>query len=99
MKIEYDEKGKFYTNVVTKVAVTSVLQTTTHLIRGFIHVLPGERFKDELEGNEHYIAVTDASVYDTQGKIIYESPFLAVQKEQIVWVMPEGKDDNKDAAG
>lgn len=99
MTIEYDEKGKYYTNVVTKVAVPSILQTTTHLIRGLIHVLQGERFKDELESAERYIAVTDANVYDVEGRIIYESPFLAVQKEQIVWVMPVKEDENKEVAG
>lgn len=99
MNIEYDEKGKFYTNVVTKVAVSSILQTTTHLIRGLIHVLPGERFKDELEGNERFIAVTDANVYDAEGKIIYKAAFLAVQKETIVWAMPVAEDETKEAAG
>ncbi len=97
--IEYDEKGKYYTDVVTKVPVPSILQTTTHLIRGLIHVLKGARFKTELEGNEQYIAVTEASVYDAEGKIIYQSPFLAVQKKQIVWVMPVGEDKNKEATG
>ncbi|MDP1715830.1 MAG: hypothetical protein Q8L41_13905 [Anaerolineales bacterium] len=93
--IEYDEKGKYYTDVVTKVPVPSILQTTTHLIRGLIHVLKGARFKTELEGSEQYIAVTEANVYDTEGKIIYQGPFLAVQKKQIVWIMPVGEDENK----
>lgn len=99
MKIEYDEKGKFYTNVVTKVPVPSILQTTSHLIRGLIHVLPGERFKDELEGVEHYVAVTEANIYNAEGKLIYQSPFLAVQKKQIVWVMPANEDENKVSLG
>lgn len=98
MKIEYDEKGKFYTNVVSKVGVPSILQTTTHLIRGLIHVVQGERFKDELESNERYIAVTNATISDADGKTLYEVPFLAVQKEQIVWVMPVGEYENKDVA-
>ncbi|MDP2776777.1 MAG: hypothetical protein Q8O48_03990 [Anaerolineales bacterium] len=93
--IEYDEKGKYYTDVVTKVPVPSILQTTTHLIRGQIHILKGARFKTDLEGNEQYIAVTDANVYDAEGKIIYQGPFLAVQKKQIVWIMPVGEDENK----
>ncbi|HLA88529.1 MAG TPA: hypothetical protein VJL10_10930 [Anaerolineales bacterium] len=93
--IEYDEKGKFFTDVVTKVPVPSILQTTTHLIRGLIHVIKGARFKTEMEGTDQFIAVTDANVYDVEGKIIYQSPFLAVQKKQIVWVMPVGEDENK----
>ncbi|MBL8049674.1 MAG: hypothetical protein JNM46_00495 [Anaerolineales bacterium] len=88
MSIEYDEKGKFYTNVISKITVSSILQTTTHLIRGMVHVRQGERLKDELENSESYIAVTDASVYDANGNAVYTSPFMAVHKKQIVWIMP-----------
>jgi hypothetical protein len=88
MSIEYDEKGKFYTNIIPKVPVPSIIQTTTNLIRGLIHVRQDERLKDELEVSEHFIAMTDVSVLDADGKEIYTSPFLAVQKDQIVWVMP-----------
>jgi hypothetical protein len=99
MTIEYDEKGKFYTNVVSKVAVPSILQTTTHLIKGLVHVRQGERLKDELESAEHYIAVTNASVYDADGKVIFSGPFLAVHNGQIVWVMPVDEDGDKGEAG
>lgn len=99
MTIEYDEKGKFYTNVVSKIAVASVIQTTTHLIRGHVHIRQGERFKDELENNENYIAVTNARIYDADGKEIFSSPFLAVQCGQIIWIMPVGEDETKETAG
>ena len=49
MTIEYDEKGKFYTEVVSKIPTAVVIQTTTHLVRGLVHVRQGERLKDELE--------------------------------------------------
>jgi hypothetical protein len=96
MSIEYDEKGKFYTNVITKVAVPSIIQTTTHLIRGFVHVRQGERYKDELETNEHYTAITSASIFDAQGNVLYTSPFVAVQREQIVWIMPADSETDAD---
>lgn len=88
MSIEYDEKGKFYTNIIPKVPVPSIIQTTTNLIRGLIHVRQDERLKDELELDERFIALTEVSVMNAEGKEIYSSPFLAVQKDQIVWVMP-----------
>ena len=52
MSIEYDEKGKYYTNVIQKVPVPCMVQTTTNLIRGLIHVRHDERLKDELENDE-----------------------------------------------
>jgi hypothetical protein len=98
MTIEYDEKGKYYTNVIHKVPVPAMVQTTMSLIRGLIHVRQDERLKDELENSEQFIAVTEVSVCDVDGKVIYSGPFLAVQKEQIVWVMPLHEEHKKDAA-
>lgn len=99
MTIEYDDKGKFYTNVIQKVPVPSIVQTTTNLIRGLIHVRQDERLKDELEINEQFIAVTEVSVCDADGKVIFSGPFLAVQKDQIVWVMPLNEEHKKEEHG
>lgn len=88
MTIEYDEKGKYYTNVIQKVAVPAIVQTTKNLIRGMVHVRQDERLKDELENSEDFIAMTNIEVLDEAGKITFSGPFLAVQKDQIVWVMP-----------
>lgn len=99
MSIEYDEKGKFYTNVISKITISSLLQTKTHLIRGWVHVRQGERLKDELENEEKYIAVTNASIYDPNGTIAYSCPFLAVQKNQIIWIMPVDEERNKGESG
>jgi RecJ-like exonuclease len=97
MSIEYDEKGKYYTNVIQKVPVPAMVQTTNNLIRGLIHVRQDERLKDELEGNEQFIAVTDVSVCDASGKVIFSGPFIAVQKDQIVWVMPLSEEHKGEA--
>lgn len=90
MTIEYDEKGKFYTDVVTKMPTSATIQTTTHLIRGLVHIRQGERLKNELERDEQFIAVTRATIHDGNDNILYTVPFLAIQRSQIVWVMPMG---------
>ena len=97
MTIEYDEKGKLFTNVIQKVPVPSVIQTVSSLVRGFVHVRQNERLKDELENGERFLAVTDATVTDSTGETIFSGPFLAVQKEQIVWVMPLADEQTRDA--
>ena len=89
MTIEYDDKGKYFTDIVTKVAVPATIQTTTHLLRGRIHVRRDQRFKDELDINEHFLAITDVSILGSEGQVVFQAPFLAVQRSQIVWVMPE----------
>lgn len=88
MTIEYDEKGKLFTDIVSKVAIPAVVQTTQHLVRGNIHVHRDERLKDELDRDEHFLAMTDANIIGADGKVIHESRFLAVRRAQIVWVMP-----------
>jgi len=98
MTIEYDEKGKYYTDIVKKIPVPVVLQTATHLVRGLVHVREGERLKNELEREEAFLAVTNASVYGPDDKALFTMPFMAVQRAQIVWIMPvdeEQKDSSE----
>ena len=96
MTIEYDEKGKYYTDIVKKIPVPVVLQTVTHLVRGLVHVREGERLKNELEREEAFLAVTNASVYGPDDKVLFTVPFMAVQRAQIVWIMPVDEDTQKD---
>ena len=90
MTIEFDEKGKFFTDIVPKFAVHSVIQTTTQLVRGNIHVRQGERLKDELDENDLFLAVTDAAILGAEGQVLFQVPFLAVRRSHIVWVFPDG---------
>lgn len=89
MTFEYDEKGKIFTDIVTKVAIHATVQTTTHLMRGLIHVRRDQRIKDELDVNDNFLALTDVTVMASDGQILFQAPFLAVRRSQIVWVLPE----------
>lgn len=89
MTIEYDDKGKIFTDIVTKTTVPATVQTTTHLVRGNIHVRRDQRIKDELDSKESFLAITDADVLGADGQIIFHAPFLAIQRAHIVWVLPE----------
>ena len=89
MTFEYDEKGKIFTEVVSKVAIPATIQTTTHLIRGHLHVRRDQRIKDELDLNESFLALTDVSVMGPDGQMLFQAPFLAVRRSQIIWVLPE----------
>ena len=89
MTIEYDDKGKIFTDIVSKVAVQATIQTTTHLVRGNIHVRRDQRIKDELDLDESFLAVTEANVLGPDGQIIFHAPFLAIKRSHIIWVIPE----------
>ncbi|MCZ2126756.1 MAG: hypothetical protein LC099_03160 [Anaerolineales bacterium] len=94
MSIEYDDKGKYYTEIIHKTPLPAAIQTAAHLIRGTIYVRLEGRLKDELENTELFLAVTDANVQDASGATVYASAFLAIRKDQIIWVMPLD-DENK----
>ena len=91
MTFDYEEKGKIFTEHISKVAINATIQTTTHLLRGRIHVRRDQRILDELDVNENFLAVTDVSVLGADGQVLFQSPFLAVRRTHIVWVVPEQK--------
>jgi len=88
MTLDFDDKGKIFTEVVPKIAIPAVVQTTEQLIRGNVHVRRDERLKDELDRDELFLALTDASVMSADGQVLHQSRFMAVRRAQIVWVMP-----------
>jgi hypothetical protein len=88
MVVEYDEKGKFFTDVISKDMILSSIQTRTDHIRGYVHVRKGERLSDELNGSNGFLAVTNAEIINQEGEILYTCKFLAVNRNQIVWLMP-----------
>jgi hypothetical protein len=96
MTFEYDEKGKIFTEVISKRPVYATIQTTTHLMRGHIHVRRDQRIKDELDLDEKFIAVTEVNVLAPDGHILFQAPFLAINRDQIIWVLPE---ENKTEEG
>lgn len=98
MTIEYDEKGKIFTDIVTKIPVQVTIQTTTHMMRGQMHVRRDKRVKDELDIDECFLPLTDVSVLGPDGQALFQAPFLAVQRSHIIWVIPEpDNNDGKDS--
>jgi hypothetical protein len=94
MSIEYyDEKGKVFTDIFSNVAIQETVQTTTNMMRGQLHVRRDQRLKDELDHSEKFLALTDVSILGPDGQSLFQAPFVAVQRAQIVWVIPE---QNKD---
>ncbi|WP_299026440.1 hypothetical protein [uncultured Thermanaerothrix sp.] len=89
MVTQFDEKGKFFTRVITKRPVNVIIQTPIHRIHGQVHVRPDERLKDELDQTGTFLAVTEATVYDVTGsEVVLHTHFLALQVQQIVWITP-----------
>ena len=94
MTVEYDEKGKIFTDIVSKVAIPAIVQTTGQLITGNVHVRRDERLKDELDRDKMFLAMTDASIIGADGQTLHQARFLAVRRAQIVWVMPANESED-----
>ncbi|HEY61142.1 MAG TPA: hypothetical protein G4N95_00675 [Anaerolineae bacterium] len=88
MNIRYDEKGKYFTDVIPKKRVSATIQTVKQLVQGIVYVHPEKRLKDELAKTEKFLAVTDAKILDDNGKILYETDFLAINIDQVIWIYP-----------
>jgi hypothetical protein len=97
MSTAYDEKGKIFTDVISKRTVYATVQTTTHLLRGHIHVQRDQRVKDELDLGERFLALTDVNVLASDGGVLFHAPFLAVHRAHIVWVHPEQHQKEEDS--
>ena len=54
-----------------------------------------QRIKDELDVNESFLALTDVSVLGPDGQTLFQTPFLAVQRSHIIWVIPEQNQDEE----
>lgn len=89
MSIHFDDKGKFFTDVITKEAVPVLIQMPTNRIRGNMYVRPGERIKDQINQEENFLAITEAILYDLTGAELYRCDFLLVNREYLIWLLPE----------
>jgi hypothetical protein len=97
MQLEYDEKGKLFTEVISKDKVRSHIQTETQSIQGYVHVRKGERLSDELNHDNNFLAITEAEVYSLDGQLLYSTNFLAINRKHIIWLMPIDQLHNQQA--
>lgn len=89
MSFEFDNKGKIYTDVIPKTAIPALVQTTTHLIQGKVYLRRENRLIDELDQDEMFLAITDASIFGSGEEAHREAPFLAVFEQ--ISVSQDGK--------
>jgi len=88
MATQYDDKGKYFTDIVSKLAIAATVQTVVQKIEGSIHVRLNERITDELDRDEPFLPMTSAKVFDQAGRMQYECDFISIRRSQIVWIIP-----------
>lgn len=88
MITQFEEKGKIFTPKITKDQREVLIQTTTQKVRGFFHVQTDLRLLDELNASNHFLALTDVEILDVNDKVLHKSNFLAINTDQIIWILP-----------
>jgi hypothetical protein len=93
MSTHYDEKGKFFTDIISKKDIPVTIQTLQNSIQGIVHIRRGERLKDELNEAEQFLAVTNAVIFDNQGVEVLRVDFMAINRDHIIWIFPQNGGD------
>lgn len=65
-----------------------VILTDTYRIKGFIELVPGARITDYMVDAKDFIAVTDAEVWEREGRQVFTADFVNVSRDHIVVVSP-----------
>jgi hypothetical protein len=88
MITQFEEKGKIFTPKITKDNIDVIIQTITQKIRGELHVQLDLRLLDEINESNRFLALTNVEILDVDEKILYKTKFLAINTDQIIWILP-----------
>ena len=74
------------TDIVDKTEV--IIYTHDYRVRGKISLVPGARLTDYMVEAKAFLAVTDAEIHDKQGALLLKTPFLDINRDYIVLIVP-----------
>jgi hypothetical protein len=85
---------------IEKEAVAVIIRTRTDIIAGYMHIRKIIRFIDTLLTADKFIVVTNATVHNQAGQVMFRTKFLSVNRDEISYIiprheMPGHKDENK----
>ena len=66
-----------------------VILAGSYRIKGDVELVPGARITDYMLEAKEFFAVTEAEVWDLEGRKILMAPFINVCRSHVVVVMPE----------
>ena len=62
--------------------------TQSFRVKGYIYLLPGARVTDYMIDSKDFIAITDAEVWELEGRQVLTSPFINVSRRHIEIISP-----------
>jgi len=86
-----DRGSGFQVPRIETTPIQVIVQTATNRITGQLHLRESERIKDALNTSDDFIALTGVKVFDQLGmSLLYETPFLAINRSSLSWVLEDG---------
>jgi len=71
-----------------------LIYTVTHRIEGTYFKMPGSRLLDDLNGRKEFFPLTQVKVSSlAEGVPLFETEFMAIGKDQVVFVIEKGPVD------
>ncbi len=67
-----------------------VILTRSYRIKGHVHLQPGARVTDYMIDSKDFMALTEVEVWDLNGRLVMNAPFVNVSRDHIEIVTPEG---------
>jgi len=68
-----------------------LIYTVTHRIEGTYFKMPGSRLLDDLNGRKEFFPLTQVKVSSlAEGVLLFETEFMAIGKDQVVFVVEKG---------
>ena len=91
MSTKYDQSGKIFSHVISKVPIRVILQTHTSRIEGEIYKKHDERVLDAINEGMQFIAVTNAVIFERRNgeEVAREAEFVVINREAIEWLVPK----------
>ena len=89
MASQIESQDAVSSQYISKKPTPVIIQTSHHRLHGNVHVGLGKRLKDELDGGLQFLPVTNVVVYGDDGQAVYHSQFLLINREQLVWILPD----------
>lgn len=66
-----------------------IMVAGSYRIKGEIELVPGARLTDYMVESKPFIAVTNAEVWDLEGRRIMVVPFINVARDHVVIIAPD----------
>lgn len=81
--------------LVRKTPTPVIVRTNHHFVIGNYHARPAIRVIDDLMNGERFLAITDATVFDTNGRLCYRTKFMIISREHVEWIIPKSELEEK----